>query len=244
MTPSNAYWRRTRCGQGGVLSGLKSPALALVCALFATTASASIQLDQSDIPESGAVPIFDIVGTALGGGEAGLGQTITAGLTGRLARIDLMLFASPYGTDQGGLTVSVEKAPGVTLATRHIDFSDLPRISFLSTDYGQIPQFDFASADIQVAAGETFSVVVTADAGSVWSDAGYFYFIGAYDGGAGFARTSLYGDLPYFGDLDQGFRTYVDVPGGAVPEPNLWATLILGFGAAGATLRRRRRATC
>lgn len=36
--------------------------------------------------------------------------------------------------------------------------------------------------------------------------------------------------------------TSVGVPGGAVPEPAAWALMILGFGAAGAMLRRRREA--
>lgn len=153
-----------------------------------------------------------------------------------------MLFATSSGANQGGVTVSVEKAPGVALATRHIAFSDLPVFGPLR-DYGQLPQFDFASENIQLVAGETFNVVVTPDAGSSPTAAGYYYFISAYSAGAGFARTS-YGDLRYFGDLDQGFRTYMDVPGGEVPEPSLWATLILGFGLAGRALRSRRRAAC
>ncbi len=233
---------------GGVLYSFKVPALALACALFATTASASIQLDQSDIPLSGPVPIYSIQGTGLTPDGAGFGQSVTAGLTGVLARIDLLVFASMYGSDRGGFTVAVEKTPGVTLATRHMDFSALPNFD-LSSNYSIIPQFDFRSEGIQLVTGETFNIVVTADAGSIWSDAAYFYFIGAYDGGKGFLRNQN-GDFQYFGDLDQGFRTYVDVggnvggEGNGVPEPSLWATLILGFGLTGATLRRRQSSAC
>lgn len=221
------------------MHSLKIPALALACALLATAASASIQLDQSDIPVSGPISIFELSGTSLSGGSPGFGQTVTAGLTGVLARIDLFIFASPYGSDQGGFTVSVEKTPGVALATRHLNFSDLPNLNFVSNDYSEIPQFDFTSAGIQLVVGETFNVVVTPDAGADGADAAYYYFIGAYDGGHGFART-LNGDFRYFGDLDQGFRTYI----AGIPEPHLWATLIVGFGLTGVTLRRRRPATC
>ena len=229
---------------GGVLYSLKVSALALACALSAATASASVQLDQSDIPETGPIPLFTIQGTGLSGGYV-LGQTVTAGLTGSLARVDLMVLASPFGAGQGGFTVSVEKTSGVALATQHRNISDLPTY-FAS--YSALPQFDFSSAGIQLTAGETFNIVLTVDPGTDGGSGGYFYFIGAYDGGHGFFRTLL-GDRPYFGDLDQGFRTYVDVAGvtppggpGGVPEPSLWAVMILGFGLTGATLRRRRLA--
>ena len=52
-------------------------------------------------------------------------------------------------------------------------------------------------------------------------------------------------ELLYSGSLDattQGFATVnFDRPqGAAVPEPSLWATLVLGFATVGAALRRRR----
>jgi hypothetical protein len=56
---------------------------------------------------------------------------------------------------------------------------------------------------------------------------------------------------PYFGGQIvssesrgySGTATLVTGPGGAVPEPASWALMILGFGAAGAMLRRRSLAT-
>lgn len=85
---------------GGILKGIRALALAVACALFATTADASAQLDQSTIPETGFFSSFELQGTSLSGDPAfGLGQSVTAGLTGRLVRIDLFLFglALQYG---------------------------------------------------------------------------------------------------------------------------------------------------
>lgn len=42
---------------------------------------------------------------------------------------------------------------------------------------------------------------------------------------------------------DTKFRTYTDNSVAAVPEPATWALMILGFGSAGAVLRRRRLAS-
>jgi hypothetical protein len=61
---------------------------------------------------------------------------------------------------------------------------------------------------------------------------------------AGFFRISedfLIGHFAASGDLRT--ETYsVSQVGGAVPEPAAWALMIVGFGAAGAMLRLRRRA--
>jgi hypothetical protein len=43
-----------------------------------------------------------------------------------------------------------------------------------------------------------------------------------------------------FAFLDNVIYAYPQVAGGPVPEPRAWALMILGFGAAGAALRRRR----
>ena len=54
---------------------------------------------------------------------------------------------------------------------------------------------------------------------------------------AGVAKGSLF---QYFADKRDLYAYIADV--GGVPEPSSWALMILGFGAAGAILRRRRSA--
>lgn len=57
-----------------------------------------------------------------------------------------------------------------------------------------------------------------------------------------------YGALQGFNDEAWGldnvsFTAQVSDPTGAIPEPGTWALMILGFGGAGAVLRRQRQAT-
>ncbi|TRW17435.1 PEPxxWA-CTERM sorting domain-containing protein [Glacieibacterium frigidum] len=51
--------------------------------------------------------------------------------------------------------------------------------------------------------------------------------------------TRVGGDARYMGDLGQGYR--IDTVSGAVPEPGVWAMLIVGFGLVGFAARRRKR---
>lgn len=68
--------------------------------------------------------------------------------------------------------------------------------------------------------------------------------------GSGNHFTSNAGGWWFAADIDDGATglTYnvaardAFAPTGAVPEPATWALMILGFGAAGAALRGRRRA--
>ena len=57
-----------------------------------------------------------------------------------------------------------------------------------------------------------------------------------YDGGAAFTYTES--DRYTFADWDMNFRTFV-----AVPEPDVWALLVIGFGAVRLSLRRRAAVT-
>jgi len=66
------------------------------------------------------------------------------------------------------------------------------------------------------------------------------------DQGAGIAHYG-YNIWPRFNDIGSNTRVTDFLPddrnfeGSAVPEPAVWATMITGFGLAGATVRRRRR---
>lgn len=49
--------------------------------------------------------------------------------------------------------------------------------------------------------------------------------------------TRVGGETRFMGDLGQGYR--IDTVSGAVPEPGVWAMLIIGFGLVGVAARRR-----
>ncbi|MBI1196456.1 MAG: PEP-CTERM sorting domain-containing protein [Phenylobacterium sp.] len=63
----------------------------------------------------------------------------------------------------------------------------------------------------------------------------------SHDYGTAFSG-GLAGLALYQGGRADNFGTDGAVGGGGVPEPATWALLVLGFGAAGATMRRRRAA--
>ncbi|WP_439534940.1 PEPxxWA-CTERM sorting domain-containing protein [Polymorphobacter sp.] len=52
--------------------------------------------------------------------------------------------------------------------------------------------------------------------------------------------TRVGGDVTYLGTKGQGYRIDL-IAGSAVPEPESWALLVLGFGVVGLSVRRRRR---
>jgi hypothetical protein len=204
--------------------------------LAVTPAAAAVQLDQSDIPLSGI--LSSGAGSALDPGF-GLGQTFTAGLSGQLMWIDLAIIGSPFSQASGGFNVSLEKTPGVSLGSSHVS---LPQP--YTNDFAQLPRIDFSALGVQIAANESYRIVLTVDAGTNGAAAGWFYQVGNtplnYAGGSAFVATS-FGDFAQ--PLDYGFRTYVEtsVVAAPAPEPGAWVLLILGFAGTGTALRYRRK---
>ena len=72
------------------------------------------------------------------------------------------------------------------------------------------------------------------------------------DGVQQFDLDGVFGDGRFgFYNYSQANVTYAGIeddvlppPPGGIPEPSTWAMMILGFGAAGSMIRRRRRAAC
>ena len=58
-----------------------------------------------------------------------------------------------------------------------------------------------------------------------------------------FSTITTKNNLPPNSPLVQGGIVNVPAPGGAVPEPATWAMMLVGFGVAGMSLRRRKRVT-
>lgn len=120
------------------------------------------------------------------------------------------------------------------------------------TTYANSHWFDVYWTAVPVTPNKTYYLVFTEAYQTNYGIAGDF--TNPYGGGIAYANTG-YSSLPA---LDYAFRTYSDpsyVPptpptppvtgdARAVPEPATWALMILGFGAAGGALRRRRAVAC
>ena len=217
---------------------IQSILAALGCAAVASTAQAGVALDQASIPETGAIPWLGAA-SSISPDASAFGQSFTAGATGRLARVDLLILDTMYAEAAGGFTIWLEDNGGAQLFSTHVAFSEAPEHD-LDGDFADILKIDRAGAGVQVAAGATYKMLISADAGSQPFGPAWFYELNdvrfSYGGGESLVRT-IWGDLPTSGRIDYGFRTYVDT---AVPEPGTWALMLAGFGGVGAALRRRR----
>jgi hypothetical protein len=193
-------------------------------------------LDQSSAPGNGAVyDVFEFM------------QVVTAGRSGLLDGITLygqnfrlpdgsLLFGDGH-TDLvrialGGETV---QAFNVIPPPTYL-FSDTLELDFLGTF------IDTSAAGIQLTAGQQFIIDISQGDGDGYTTTGSF---GGY-GGGGFYQVVPIGNFGQTfadpGSDSLSFETFVDepLPPPAVPEPETWALLLLGFGGLGAMLRRRR----
>ena len=182
-----------------------------------------------------------------------VGQTITAGSTGLLTRIELQAFKpqqvaadSAYfeliDGDLDGAWVSIW-GPG----------RDLPITDFANfTEPGALSSIDVSSLRYRVQPGQKFGFLLTMVSGP---QSNLAFRIGDISfppgGGAPLRRYNNYGGgaayhfswgqrVALAGDI--GFRTFVDASAvGAVPEPSTWAMMLVGFGTLGAVMRGHAR---
>lgn len=247
-----------------VLGRIKTAALSVVVGL-ASPAAADVVIDQSAlVPTTPGLigRIVSIIGdrTPAAGStaptlvNAKLGQSVTAGVAGILNGIEVQgpFWNSAFGF---GYSFRLSLFDG-DLGGSHalIDTIDLPANGFFPPSTSSLSNATFflsvSSVGYAVRPGSVFSFTAellgppgafgTVAIGNVSGTraAPVFEFNNYAGGSAYFSNNgSAYAAIP----RDVGFRTYVDeVLAPAVPEPATWAMMLLGFGAVGAKMRRRK----
>lgn len=146
-------------------------------------------------------------------------QVVTAGVAGRLSRVDLGLFRERSLAESAFIDVSLaanglpDLSPAGRLATVEVSSLQLPLIA--SIPEASAPSYtislDFASADLQFAAGASFSIVMRS------STDGYHWWSSsrppnAYAGGDTFHLATDTNLFLHFVNSDAHFRTYMEIP--------------------------------
>lgn len=185
------------------------------------------------------------------------GQSWTPTRTGFLSQIDV--YSTGYWDDRGKpprLTVNIfsgdytderdVKSGGRRLlgtrvfTTDHIEGVDVYSFDMsgleIATVAGQQLTFEFAIERCQLQGClQQFVAPFKFHDGTTASVYKRGFAVGTYIDHGGDRRVEA------FTDIDMSFRTFIEVPKGAiVPEPGTWALLIAGFGVIGSTMRRRR----
>lgn len=209
-------------------------------------ANAAILLDQDNLIANIGVSVASrIGGPSLDTRRA---QTVTAGITGKLTRIDLNIGG------RGNLAVELVRGGFDSLPLLNLDRFVV--VSSSSPGFGTgLISVDVSALDFMVFEGQQFSILLrAADSASeyAWQ---FGYATGPDNDGDGTpddftGRNYDLGD-PYFrfaSNLvtpwtltggDRGFATFVDAA--VIPEPATWAQMLIGFGVIGWSLRRPSR---
>lgn len=235
---------------------------AFVALAGATPAFSAVELDQNALVVADAnsgPPTAFLIGTAKGAppplpspAYSYIVQSATAGKAGYLDHLDVQLVRLNgfLPLAQGTVTLALydgdlASGTGSLVGSRDIAVDGLPYNGVIPTTFAR---FDFRDADYLLTSGQVFSFQInffsTADVsqsiGAVIGNTGSGGAIefNDYAGGEAHNGGSIYGIAanPLPGDL--GFRSFVDVTTGAVPEPASWALMIGGFALAGCAMRR------
>ena len=223
-------------------------AAALATAMMAGSGEAAVVLDQSTFTANGngsgevlseeihtSSYNYSLVQSEL--------ETVTAGVTGQLDELDLKINQS---AGPGAFQVVVFNG-GQVPGQAAYDYGPAVYTADLTAAPGapQLFEINLASANFDVAAGQVFSFSIRPDGDpSVYDDVDYQSTATPYAGGRNYISGNS--GLPYTYYSYRGtaqFQTYVDTGphAAAAPEPASWALMIIGLGAVGGTMRRRRR---
>lgn len=228
----------------------KSVVLGAVLCLGAVPAQAAVVLDQSTIITATTGTEFNASSIRSSPFVRLQSQSITAGKSGQLTRVDLQV---QRVNATGGLIVTLadgilNQAGYAVIGSVVVPASSVPTVS--QAYAGQLLSVDLSSFGFSVTAGQSFSIMLGSEAvqgsGNVFTwvlgetlNGDTLNPLQSINYAGGYNQISDNGGATWIvSGLDRGFATYVD----AVPEPGSWAMLIAGFGLTGAVMRRRRAA--
>lgn len=242
-----------------MLSGLR---VAIIVAALASAAPAFAVrvVDQTNLVDPASGPLlassisrFDVPADS----QIGQAQTVTAGKAGILGAVDLQLFAYLRSPNNETINFSIfdgalVEGTGTLIGTVQVAQADIPTEA--QAQAGRLLTLELSGLNFSVMPGQVFTLYTSIPASGPDFGRGarlvYGYSSGLDADGfpiaVGLAYDRGYNSITYGNgsDLettfDRGFRTYVDVTSGGVPEPASWMLLIGGFGLAGGTLRLRR----
>jgi hypothetical protein len=230
----------------------KSVVLGAALCLAAVPAQAALVLDQSTIITATTGTEFNASSIRSSPFVRLQSQSITAGKTGLLSRVDVQVVNI---SATAGLIVSIASGilnePGYSpLGSFVVPYTSVPTLA--QSYAGALVSVDVSSLDFNLAAGDVFSIMISSQPSELGGNL-FGWVLGETLNGdllnpvqeinyaGGYNQISDNGGATWFtSGADRGFATWVDT--GAVPEPASWAMLIAGFGLTGATLRRRRMA--
>lgn len=153
--------------------------------------------------------------------------------------------AAPSGTGQYAIDGSKYYAVNSNSFTITFD-SNIAAFGFYATDLEDLENINIT---LNYAGGgnATYNLeTLFGPPSGVFLESGSVHFLGFIDtdnpfSSVVFGGASANGDILAFDLMTIGDRAQVVNPPSGVPEPATWAMLILGFGAVGATLRRRQQ---
>jgi hypothetical protein len=225
---------------------LLSAALAAITVLFACPAGAATQVVYSTVPAGQAN--FDATVTGAGGTVAT--QVLESGET---SYTDFTMSASPVYTyaEITGTLASIApngttQGPNGDSRGSGVTFNFAGPVNSFGLNVGDWGTCCFPSSLYIAFDGGAPILVGTADTGSPapLTNGQFSIFVGAFDDTGTFSTVEFWGDG--FGEALYGGGTIryaaIDVGSlpGAVPEPASWAMMIVGFGAIGGLMRRRK----
>lgn len=212
----------------------------------ATSVAAAPVLDQDSFFDAGG---FRLQASAVETLENGAGarwqaQSVVAGLSGTLARVDLWLI---QGGGEEDLLLRIGRGQVTDAGFEPFATFVIPRgtvANSIEANAGAFATVDVSSAGFDLVAGDRFSLFLEAEPGVRFRNNFGWVFgndIGTnavYEPGVNRFSTNFGASWQVTG-VDRAFRTWVDPAAGAIPEPGTWAMMVAGFGLVGMAARRR-----